>query len=352
MAIYRVDNNEIIAVERTTFDRLGLKERQNLQSMLKKQIQVLSPSIMVVAEEFGEWEDSRRRIDLLGIDKSANLVVIELKRTEDGGHMELQALRYAAMISTITFDKLINIYAKYLHDNGSDKDPRQTLLDFLEWENPDEDEFAQEVKIILTSAEFSKELTTTVIWLNDYGLDIRCVRMRPYLNDGHVLIDIQTVIPIPEAADYQIKIREKKQKEREARTLNRDMTKYDLSIGDLAFPALSKRWLVYRTVKAVFDSGVAPAEIMTLIPERGERLFEVLDGILNSEEVRILISGEEKNTAVPRAKRFFIRDDELFHWQGKTFALSNQWGVGTADSISALANHFPQLKISITTAED
>ncbi|CAI2790617.1 Uncharacterised protein [Serratia grimesii] len=114
----------------------------------------------------------------------------------------------------------------------------------------------------------------------------------------------------------------------------------------------SKRWLVYRTVKAVFDSGVAPAEIMTLIPERGERLFEVLDGILNSEEVRILISGEEKNTAVPRAKRFFIRDDELFHWQGKTFALSNQWGVGTADSISALANHFPHLKISITTAED
>jgi len=64
---------------------------------------------LVVSEEFGDWEDSRRRIDLLGIDKAANLVVIELKRTEDGGHMELQAIRYAAMVSKMTFDRLVEV---------------------------------------------------------------------------------------------------------------------------------------------------------------------------------------------------------------------------------------------------
>ena len=35
--------------------------------------------------------------NLLCIDREANLVVVELKRTEDGGHMDLQAIRYAAM---------------------------------------------------------------------------------------------------------------------------------------------------------------------------------------------------------------------------------------------------------------
>ena len=48
---------------------------------------------MVLAEEFGDWQDSRRRIDLLCLDRDAGLVVVELKRTEDGGHMELQAIR-------------------------------------------------------------------------------------------------------------------------------------------------------------------------------------------------------------------------------------------------------------------
>ena len=94
-----------------------MRERQDLQNILKIQIDVIAPDTLVVAEEFGDWEGSRRRIDLLGIDKSANLVVIELKRTEDGGHMELQALRYASMISTLTFSELVDIYTRYLAEN-------------------------------------------------------------------------------------------------------------------------------------------------------------------------------------------------------------------------------------------
>ena len=39
---------------------------------------------LVIADEFSDWEDSRRRIDLLAIDRNANLVVIELKRDEVG----------------------------------------------------------------------------------------------------------------------------------------------------------------------------------------------------------------------------------------------------------------------------
>ena len=119
MAIYRIDGNTVVAVQRTTFAQQGLRERQDLQSLLKSQIEIIAPSTLVVAEEFGDWEDSRRRIDLLGVDRDANLVVIELKRSEDGGHMELQALRYAAMISTLTFGKLVAIYQRYLDDIGS-----------------------------------------------------------------------------------------------------------------------------------------------------------------------------------------------------------------------------------------
>ena len=222
MPIYRIDDNKIVPVEPTTFKEQGLLERSDLQALLKNRIDVISPDTLIVAEEFSAWEDSRRSIDLLGIDKDANLVVIELKRTESGDHMELQAVRYAAMISTLTFDRLVEIYEEYLNPSDMEKDARGDLLEFLEWDDPREEEFGQEVRIVLASAGFSKELTTSVMWLNDHGLDVRCVRLRPCDNDGQILLDVQTVIPIPDAEKYQIGIREKRQRERTSRRSERD----------------------------------------------------------------------------------------------------------------------------------
>lgn len=105
MPIYEFAREEIRPLLKTTFGQMQLHERRDLQRLLRENISVIAPDTLVIAEEFGEWDESRRRVDLLGVDREANLVVIELKRTEDGGHMELQALRYADMVSTMTFDK-------------------------------------------------------------------------------------------------------------------------------------------------------------------------------------------------------------------------------------------------------
>tara|TARA_R110002049_G_scaffold79063_4_gene201656 strand:- start:2205 stop:2747 length:543 start_codon:yes stop_codon:yes gene_type:complete len=167
MAIYELKDSGIQRLQKTTFADRGIRERQDIQRLLRSQIDIISENTMVIAEEFGDWDASRRRIDLLCIDKDANLVVIELKRTEDGGHMELQAIRYSAMISTMTFDQVVEAHKSFLASIGSEDDSQQRILDFLEWDEPDEDSFAQDVRIVLASAEFSKELTSAVLWLND-----------------------------------------------------------------------------------------------------------------------------------------------------------------------------------------
>lgn len=217
MALYEITADNLTKISQTTFDQAGLGERTDLQRLLKKQIEVITPDILIIAEEFGEWEDSKRRIDLLGLDKYANLVVYELKRTEDGGHMELQALRYAAMVSTMTFERAVDIYEQHLMREGITTDAKAAILDFLEWDEPNEEAFASDVRIVLVAANFSKEITTTVMWLNERALDIRCVRVIPYQDSGRILIDVQQVIPLPEAAQYQIQIREKEQIKRKER---------------------------------------------------------------------------------------------------------------------------------------
>lgn len=190
MTIYKITQDQLEPIEKTTFSAQGIGERTDLQRLLRRQIEIISPDTLVISEEFCNWKESRRRIDLLGLDKDANLVVIELKRTEDGGHMELQAVRYAAMVSAMTFDRAVGFFRSYLKANDMEGDPQEAILDFLGWEEPDEDNFAQDVRIVLASAEFSKELTTSVIWLNERGLDIRCVRLKPYREGDQILLDI------------------------------------------------------------------------------------------------------------------------------------------------------------------
>jgi len=98
--------------------------------------------------------------------------------------MELQALRYAAMVSTMPFDQAIETHEKYLAHVGRDGNARKAILDFLNWEEPDVEGFAHDVRIVLVSENFSKEITTAVMWLNERDLDIRCVRLMPYKGGG------------------------------------------------------------------------------------------------------------------------------------------------------------------------
>ena len=325
---------------------VALDRRDALVKRVEDRV-VISPNTLVVAEEFGEWEDSNRSIDLLCIDKDANLVVIELKRTEDGGHMELQAVRYAAMISTLTFDRLIEIYDDYLQKNDIELDATDSVLNFLGWREPDEEPFGQEVRIVLASADFSKEVTTSVMWLNDFDIDIRCVRMRPYVNGGQVLLDIQTVIPLPEIADHQVRIREKRQRERESSKAARDRTRYDVDVAGERFPAQYKRNMMFQIISGILKNGGTPDQVMEAVPGSGRRLFEIRDGELTADEACQEIRKHDSGGKLPRINRYFHDEGQFFFCDGKTYVLSNQWGRQTLDTVSSLAEAFPDLEIRI-----
>lgn len=321
MPIYEVTKDKFQKIEETTFSAAKVRERADLQRLLKNQIEIISPDTLIIAEEFGEWEDSKRRIDLLGVDKNANLVVFELKRTDDGGHMELQALRYAAMISTMTFDKAVQVYSEYLGKTNGNEDAERNLLEFLEWDENDDEKFAQDVRIVLVSAEFSKEITTTVLWLNDYGLDIRCVRIKPDDDNGRTLVDIEQVIPLPEASDYITKLSTKNKKERIVRVQNRDMTKYDVTVFGSTEKKLPKRSAIFFVVRNLCKSGVSPEKINELIYWKSN-LFLQAAGIQKSNDFIRVVTGQRK-VDYPR---WYCDDGELIHFDGKTYAFHKMWG--------------------------
>jgi len=114
MTILKIQEERFIKLKSTTFAEEKIREVNDLQKYLVNSIDVVEEGLFVLCTEFRGWEDSNRSIDILCLDKNGNLVVIELKRTEDGGHMDLQAIRYAAMVANMTFDQANEEYSKYI----------------------------------------------------------------------------------------------------------------------------------------------------------------------------------------------------------------------------------------------
>lgn len=322
MAIYSFTDNSLNKVETTTFNAEGILERQHLQLAIKHQIEVVAPNCLVISEEFSEWSDSKRRIDLLAIDKEGNLVVIELKRTESGEHMDLQALRYSAMISTLTFSRTIEIYQKYLTSINSELNAESSLLEFLDWEEPQEDDFALDVRVILVSSNFSKELTTSIMWLNQRNLDIRCVRLISYKYQNQILLDVQQIIPLPEAESYQVKIKQQSEKRKEAKKSSKDYTSYIFQ-----GKSFNKRKLVL----AIIQHWVSE--------NKPNNLFELLQ--VFPQEIRnggLFVTVEEAKAIYDRQGiyRQFLGDSEIIEFSDASkYAISNQWGKGNIDKFIA-----------------
>jgi hypothetical protein len=201
MSIFEITVEGAVKLEPAGLTAYGASERDGLLRLLRSQIDIVAPDVLVVGEEVGGAEDASRPIDLLGVDKQGNLVVIDLETAEDRGQLELQAIRHAAMLSAMTFDEITEIFTRHLQVLGIDDSARDLLLAFLTWASPDEERFARDIRIVLAAAEFSREAVRSVLWLNGRGLDIRCVRLRPYSGGTRQFLDVQQVVPAPQAPD-------------------------------------------------------------------------------------------------------------------------------------------------------
>ena len=325
----------LVAVPSSTFATERVLERADLQRLLRARIDAIADDVLIVAEEFGAFADARRRIDLLGLDRQGRLVVFELKRTEEGGHLELQALRYAAMISTMTFDDLVGHYETYLEavEPEARDEAKARLSDWLD--DGDSTVISREVRIVLVSAGFGREITTTVLWLTDlYGLDIRCVRLTPYRVDDRLLLDVQQVIPLPEASELTIQLKRRATQERAVRSTDgRDWTQYVIVGPSGESGPLRKRQAVLTMVTALRTAAVPALEIATVIPHSR---FLSVDGTLSGTELR-----EAFLHAYPKfnALRWFL--DSPVHDEGRTWIVTKMWGQNTEPVLERLAELAP-----------
>jgi hypothetical protein len=207
--MYKVDVSKKTLTKLTEikYSDLGLRERFDIQEWIEKSPGILGEELLIIAKEYEL--PSRTRLDLLAIDKNANLVVIELKRDDSGSSVDWQAIKYASYCSAFTDEEIYRIHAAY---RSIDEDAAQREIEQFIDEEPEQ--LNQTQRIILASKEFHSDVVSAVLWLLDYGIEIQCIKLEPFVDqENNLFINPSIIIPAPEARDY-IKRKETKNKEK------------------------------------------------------------------------------------------------------------------------------------------
>ena len=211
-----LSENRLVRLEKRRFSDLNLQERPHLQEWLVQTPEALGEELLVIQKEFDGFADTRERLDLLALDKEGRLVVIENKLDDSGRDVVWQALKYVAYCSSLKKAEIVEIYQKYLDRWLDGQNAVANLCEFLEVEDLDDAVLnaGNEQRLILVAANFRKEVTATVLWLLGHGVRAQCFRVLPYSFGEELLIDLQQIIPTPEAADYMIGMAAKESEEK------------------------------------------------------------------------------------------------------------------------------------------
>ena len=208
--------NRLDRLEKRRFSDLGLQERPHLQEWLVQTPEALGEELLIIQKEFDGFANTRERLDLLALDKEGRLVVIENKLDDSGRDVVWQALKYVAYCSSLKKAEIVEIYQKYLDRWLNGQNAVANLCEFLDVEDLDDTVLnaGNEQRLILVAANFRKEVTATVLWLLGHGIRAQCFRVLPYSFGEELLIDLQQIIPTPEAADYMIGMAAKESEEK------------------------------------------------------------------------------------------------------------------------------------------
>ena len=157
----------------TRLAKLGILETAHLEKWIVDHPEVLGDGVLIVTTQYDKWSSgsgdlARERLDVLGLDSSGQLVVVELKRETDS-RIHLQAITYAALVAGFSKETLAEAHAEYLSRSSdiaiSLAEAREQLDEHVDgtWDAA----ILTQPKIILLAEDFSAQTYTTVAWLSD-----------------------------------------------------------------------------------------------------------------------------------------------------------------------------------------
>jgi len=107
--VWQIEDGELTPLE-TTMAEARRTELEDLEQWIRSYPSILGQDILIIGEQV---QTKSGPLDFLGIDRSGNTVIIELKRDRIPREALTQAMDYASDVATWDFDRLSEECAKY-----------------------------------------------------------------------------------------------------------------------------------------------------------------------------------------------------------------------------------------------
>lgn len=170
----------------------------DLEKWLVSNPELIGTDIMLIGEQVNTKSGP---IDLLGIDKSGNTVIIEIKRSELPREALAQAIDYASDVAGWTSEKLSEVYSNSNFTSG-------TFIDAFSEAFPDADlesvSLNSSQRIVLVGFSIEASLERMITWLSDsYGVNINATVISYVKTKGNEELLMKTSI-IPEEIEQDL----------------------------------------------------------------------------------------------------------------------------------------------------
>ena len=156
---------------------------------------------------------------------------MELKRDRAPDTVDMQALKYAALVSRFTHDDLARVHAQYLTRlRGEVVSPEAAAAELEEWASVTE-ESLRLPRLVLMAADFPATVTATVVFLHQQlGLEVQLRKFQAYRTAQETLVTISQLYPPPDVEEFVLSPEvseqrqertERQRRQREASTVSR-----------------------------------------------------------------------------------------------------------------------------------
>jgi hypothetical protein len=183
--LWRIESGD--ALHEVPPSRLDLEAR--LENWLAKDISILDPGLLIIGRQV--TTDFGGIIDLLCLNRSGDLVVVELKRDRTPREITAQTLDYGSWVKDLPIERIASIAESYLHGKLDEAFGRRFSTELPETLNEDH-------RLLIVASEIDPSSERIIKYLSGtYGVDINAATFQYFreANGSELLARIFLIEP-------------------------------------------------------------------------------------------------------------------------------------------------------------